>query len=58
MNNDDGWYYDILGELDTMNDSVTDWEANFIEDVLEQQPRKLTTKQRDVIEHMKGKYLA
>ena len=54
----DGWYWDILEELDVMNTTTTEWETDFLENVLEHRGRKLTPRQKEVIEEMKEKYLA
>ena len=47
----------IVEEIDQTAASVSDWEAAFIESLLERRPTKLTPRQRDVIDRMKDTYL-
>jgi hypothetical protein len=56
------YYLSLLSELDAMSTQVNQWEAQFLENVLERAERygeqiRLTDKQCDVIEQMKEKYL-
>lgn len=51
-------YIEIIREIDDVaSESVTSWEADFIESVL-QQAHALSPKQRSVIERMQEKYLS
>ena len=54
----DAWYWYILEELDAMDRSTTEWEYDFLENVLSHRDRRLTNKQKTAIESMKEKYLA
>jgi len=61
MTNDNIEYYlDILTEIDNLDHSVSDWEANFINNILERAERDgftLSTAQKGVIDRMKEKHL-
>lgn len=47
---------EVLQALDTMEQAVTDWEANFLENLLKQ-TFPLTAKQRHVLITMAERYL-
>lgn len=56
MNQHD-YYIDILERIDEGVWEVTKWESNFIESILTNPEVKLTSKQAEVIERMREKYL-
>lgn len=59
-NNNIPYYLDLLEELDSLDTPVSDWEANFLESLLEkceQNGFTISQKQKDVIDRMKEKYL-
>ena len=49
------YYWNLLEELDSMEKEVTDWEAKFIDSMLNY--GVLSEKQKIVIDKMKEKYL-
>lgn len=54
------YYLDILTEIDNLDHNVSDWEANFIDNILERAERNgftLSIAQKGVIDKMKEKYL-
>ena len=54
----DSWYWDILDELDVMNAPITEWEADFLENLLAHRGCKLSDGRKETIEKMKERYLA
>ena len=54
---DSPYYLQCLEEIDKGPYTVTNWEATFIESMLEQQLPQLTAKQVDIIRWMAKKYL-
>jgi len=51
------YYWGIIDELDSLPELLTDWEADFLENLLSHRERKLTPKQVSVVERMKERYL-
>ena len=54
----EGWYRQVLEELDRLSEEVTAWEAEFLDSLLAHPERRLSPKQRAVIEKMQARYLA
>lgn len=50
-------YLEILETIDASGRSVTDWEANFIDNLLSSNPDTLTPRQMTIISEMELKYL-
>lgn len=50
-------FLEVLEDIDAGGYEVTDWEAEFIEDMLKHRPRQLSERQQDVIRRMADKYL-
>lgn len=50
-------YLRMCEEIDQGPHEVTKWEADFLDDLLERQPTRLSVKQMEVIERMAAKYL-
>ena len=48
----DDAYYDMLEEADNLGSSFSDWEMDFIENILSKKPKILTGPQKDVIERL------
>lgn len=61
MDNEFDYYIQIIEEIDSIDRDVTEWEASFVESMLEQREEKgyfiITDKQKLVIDKMKEKYL-
>lgn len=44
--------YDILKEIDEKGNGLTDWEVNFLESLMRQKPKPLTSQQKKVMERI------
>ena len=49
-------YFDMLEQIDKIATSLSDWEVDFVEDVLSRRP-KLSVKQKEVIEKLFDTYI-
>ena len=51
------YYLQYLDEIDAGPYDVSNWEANFLDDLLEQRPAVLSAKQEGIIRRMAKQYL-
>ena len=54
---DSNYYLQYVEAIDESEREVSDWESQFIENILESKPKNLSEKQKDVIRRMADKYL-
>jgi hypothetical protein len=51
------YYLQFLEEIDAGDHDVSEWEANFLNDMLTTRPRFLSAKQQAIVQRMAKRYL-
>ena len=57
MREDNERFFDVCLDLDNPRIDISDWECEFLDNILTRFPENLSEKQRDVIRSMAKRYL-